>query len=264
MIDVETITYDFQSRLQFDLYIPRGSHRKPLICFIHGGAWKAEDKLQHAQLARNLAIATSYPVAVPDYRLSPTTGDPVFIHPAHTQDLLQFLNFILSHPSPAFDPGNLSLIGHSCSAHMLSSIFLDSSAITPSLSPSPELLHSVKAIIMSEGIYDLDILITSFPKYREGFIQRAFGIAESYSQFSVLTYPTRPSSANIFWLLLHSKRDTFVDQIQTDSMYDHLFQLCPQNVFRNVDDLTEEHNDILRDDRPYVELISQFIARILK
>jgi hypothetical protein len=146
---------------------------------------------------------------------------------------------------------------------MLSSIFLDSSAITPSLSPSPELLHSVKAIIMSEGIYDLDILITSFPKYREGFIQRAFGIAESYSQFSVLTYSTRPSSA-ISWLLLHSKRDTFVDQIQTDAMYDHLFQLCPQNVIRNVDDLTEEHNDILRDDHRYVELISQFIARIFK
>ena len=146
---------------------------------------------------------------------------------------------------------------------MLSSIFLDSSAVTPSLSPSPELLHSVKAIIMSEGIYDLDILITSFPKYRQGFIHRAFGIAESYSQFSVLTYPTRPSSA-ISWLLLHSKRDTFVDQIQTDLMYDHLFQLCPQNVFRNVDDLTEEHNDILRGDHRYVELISQYVARIFK
>ena len=115
---------------------------------------------------------------------------------------------------------------------------------------------------MSEGIYDLDLLITSFPKSREGFIQRAFGIAESYSQFSVLTYPTRPSSA-ISWLLLHSKQDTLVDQIQSDAMYDHLFQLYPQNVFRNVDDLTEEHNDVLRGDR-YVELISQFIARIFK
>ena len=222
----------------------------------------SEDKLQHAQLARNLAIATTYPVAIPDYRLSPRTGDPVFIHPAHAQDVLQFLNFILSHPSPAFDPGKLAVIGHSCSAHMLSSIFLDSSAITPSLSPSPKLLHSVKAIIMSEGIYDLDILITSFPSYRERFIYRAFGIAESYSQFSVLTYPTRPLS-DISWLLLHSKADSLVNQFQTDAMYNHLFQLCPQNVFRNVDDLTEEHNVVLRGDR-YVELIRQFIARIFK
>jgi acetyl esterase/lipase len=199
-------------------------------------------------------------VAVPNYRLSPSTGDPVFVHPAHAQDLLQFLNFILSHPSPVFDPSNLTLIGHSCSAHMLASIFLDSSAITPSLSPSPELLHSVKAIIMSEGIYDLDILMASFPNYREWFIQRAFGITESYSQFSVLTYPSRPLSA-ISWLLLHSKGDTLVDQIQTDAMYDHLSQLYPQNVSRNVDGLVEEHNDILRGDR-YVELISQFTRRI--
>ena len=115
---------------------------------------------------------------------------------------------------------------------------------------------------MSEGIYDLDMFMTSFPKTREMFIQRAFGIAESYSQFSVLTYPTRPSSA-ISWLLLHSKGDTLVNQIQTDAMYDHLLQLYPQNVFRNVDDLTEEHNDILRGDR-YVDLITQFIARIFK
>jgi hypothetical protein len=175
---------------------------------------------------------------------------------------LQFLNFILSHPSPAFDPGNLTLVGHSCSAHMLSSIFLDSSAITPSLSPSPELMHSVKAIIMSEGIYDLDIFLISFPETREWFIQRAFGIAKSYSQFSVLTYPTRPSSA-ISWLLLHSKGDTLVNQIQLDAMYDHLFQLCPQNVFLNVDDLIEDHNDIPNSDR-YVELIRQFTTHIFK
>ena len=184
----------------------------------------------------------------------------MFIHPSHTQDLLQFLNFIISHPSPVFDSGNLTLIGHSCSAHMLSSIFLDSSAITPSLSPSPELLRSVKAIVMSEGIYDLDILITSFPEYREWFIHRAFGIAESYSQFSVLTYPIWPSSA-ISWLLFHSKGDTLVDQIQSEAMYNHLFQLCPQNVFRNLNDLTEGHDDILRSNR-YVELISQFVAPI--
>ena len=222
----------------------------------------SEDKQDYAQLARNLVIATSCPVAVPNYRLTPTTGDPIFIHPAHTQDLLQFLNYILLHPSSAFDPGNLALIGHSCSAHMLSSIFLDSSAITPSLSPSPELLHSVKAIIMSEGIYDLDILMTSFPRYREWFIQPAFGIAESYSQVSVLTYPSRPSTSAISWLLLHSKGDTLVDQIQTDAMYDHLSQLFPQNVSRNVDDLVGEHNGILFSDR-YVELISQFLVKFL-
>ena len=40
-------------------------------------------------------------------------------------------------------------------------------------------------------------------------------------------------------------------------MYDRLFQLCPKNVFRYVDNLTEEYNDILvRGDRRYVELIS--------
>ena len=145
---------------------------------------------------------------------------------------------------------------------MLASIFLDSSAITPSLSPSSELLHSVKAIILSEGIYDLETLMTSFPTYRDWFIQRAFGISESYAQFSVLKYPSRPSSA-ISWLLLHSKRDTLVDQLQTDAMYDHLSHLFPDKVHRNVDDLVEDHDDIARGDR-YIELIGQFISLIFK
>lgn len=257
---VETINYE--SQLQFDLYTPPDSHQKPLICFVHGGAWRSDDKLEHAQLARKLATTTSYPVAVPNYRLSPTTGDPVIVHPAHAQDILQFLNFILSHPSPSFDPHNLILIGHSCSAHMLSCIFLDSSAISPSLSPSPELLQSVKAVIMSEGIYDLDMLITSFPNDREWFIQRAFGIAQSYTQFSVLKYPARPLTP-ISWLLIHSKGDTLVDQIQVDAMYDHLSQLFPHKVTRNVDDFVDDHYAIPRSDH-YVEVINQFTSLIFK
>jgi len=143
---------------------------------------------------------------------------------------------------------------------MLASIFLDSSATFPSLSPSPELLQSVKAIVMSGGIYDLDILINSFPTYREWFIQRAFGIAPSYTQFSVLKYPSRPLSA-ISWLLIHSKGDTLLDQIQTDMMYDHLSHLFPHKVSRNVNDIVDEHDDILRGDL-YVELINQFIRKL--
>ena len=54
-----------------------------------------------------------------------------------------------------------------------------------------------------------------------------------------------------------------MDQIQLDAMYDHLFQLYPQNVFRNVDDLVEDHNDIPSSDR-YIELINKFTARIFK
>lgn len=144
---------------------------------------------------------------------------------------------------------------------MLSCIFLDSSAVTPSLTPSPELLHSVKAIILSEGIYDLDMLIVSYPECPEWFIRRAFGIAESYPQFSVLKYPPRPSSA-ISWFLLHSKGDTLVDQIQTDAMHLHLSKLFPPDkVYRNVDELVEDHNDITSGNR-YVELVSQFITRV--
>lgn len=42
-IKVETFDYGLQPDpfRQFDLYTPQDSHQKPLICFIHGGAWRS-------------------------------------------------------------------------------------------------------------------------------------------------------------------------------------------------------------------------------
>ena len=54
-----------------------------------------------------------------------------------------------------------------------------------------------------------------------------------------------------------------MNQIQLDAMYDHLFQLYPEKVFQNVDNLTKDHNDIMSSER-YIELISQFMACIFK
>ncbi|KAF8163216.1 Alpha/Beta hydrolase protein [Crassisporium funariophilum] len=252
---------------QFDLYEPEqpSENLSPLICFIHGGAWRAEDKRDHGKLARSLVIATGCPVAVPNYRLTPTTSTaPAFHHPQHAQDILLFLNFILAwdHPAArAFDPHKLILIGHSCSAHMLASIFLDSADVSPTLAPSQELLRSVKAIVMSEGIYDLDLLMARFPDYRDWFIQPAFGPSPSYAEFSVLNYPLRAES-EITWLLIHSKGDTLVDLAQSDAMYKHLSALDPQRVVRNVDQLEVDHDDIFSEGR-YVEIFKEFTSQFM-
>ncbi|KDR81524.1 hypothetical protein GALMADRAFT_239528 [Galerina marginata CBS 339.88] len=250
---------------QFDIYWPQPSiAQAPLVCFIHGGAWRAEDKRDHAQLARSLVIATACPVAVPNYRLTPSeNADPQFHHPMHAEDVLQFLVFVRKwhHESCPFDPDRLILLGHSCSAHMLSSIFLNSDGVSPSLTPAQDLLASVKAIVVSEGIYDLDSLITRFPGYRDWFVQSAFGPSESYPQFSVLRYPLRPSSA-ISWLLLHSRGDSLVDIPQTEAMHTHLMEIHPQGVSINIDELTDEHNDILRTDL-YVKIVKEFTAKFI-
>ncbi|KAJ3516895.1 hypothetical protein NLJ89_g846 [Agrocybe chaxingu] len=252
------------SQRQFDIYYPTDTavDARPLIVFVHGGAWRAEDKRDHASLARSILTATGCAVAVPNYRLTPSGNvDPNLRHPVHAEDLLAFLHFILAwrNPQYSFDPHKLVLIGHSCSAHMLSSIFLDSQ--TPSLTPSMVLLSAVKGIVLSEGIFDLDTLVARFPDYRRWFIDGAFGPAEHYPEFSTLRYSPWPN-APIKWLLIHSKGDMLVDVPQTVAMYNHLKTLYPEGIDHDIDTVESDHDDVLRQDA-YIQMVKDFVVNFI-
>jgi hypothetical protein len=208
-------------------------------------------------------------VAVPNYRLTPRdpSGDVHFRHPGHAEDILLFLTFMSSWQGPPdigliYDPQIFYLLGHSCSAHSLTSIFLDSSEVSPTLTPSLTLLHAVKGIVMSEGMYDLESLIAvdRFPQYRDQFIAPTFGRRDSYDAFSTTKFPLW--NRDIRWLLVHSKGDTWVDLSQSETMYTRLCGLYGSNadtrVQRNLDQLSAQHDDILRGDE-YVNIVKNFV-----
>ncbi|KAH9946002.1 Alpha/Beta hydrolase protein [Epithele typhae] len=152
-----------------------------LLVFVHGGAWRSEDKADHAPLARTLARLTGWPVA------------PVQ-HPAHAEDVLRALHFLTTWPAPgcAAPAQQLVLLGHSCSAHILTSILLDQ-ASAPSLTPAPPLLAATRAVVLSEGIYDLDALLRSFPDYKAWFVAAAFGDRDAYPDANTAAHPLRPA-----------------------------------------------------------------------
>ena len=205
------------------------------------------------------------PVAVPNYRL--TTAQTLLKHPAHTEDLLSFLEFVLTWKGPfssgraAYDPGKLYVIGHSCSAHMLSSIYLKptDSNINVTLIPSPQLLSSTRGLIFSEGLYDLDLTLRSFPGYKEWFIANTFGDRASYGEFNVAKYGLRKGGEKIRWLLLHSQDDTLVDQAQLDTMNEHLSELFGSELV-SIDwsSIRGEHNDVLKSD-VYYKIVTSFV-----
>ncbi|KZT11240.1 alpha/beta-hydrolase [Laetiporus sulphureus 93-53] len=286
---------------EFDLYVPRRAlnveakqtRGPPLICFVHGGAWRSEDKAEHAPLARRLALRTRFPVAVPNYRLT-TSATPIR-HPAHAQDILEFLEFLLSWSGPdlasdraQFDPSRLYLIGHSCSAHMLTSIFLQpraSASVTPlqpnpsspsdlppsplptssTLSPSPALLASTCAVIMSSGLYNLDLLLRSYPAYKSWFVAPTFGRLQTYAPWNTASYELRSSDevqrSGTRWFVVHSKSDTLVDRLQSEAIWERLRVLYGEEqsddgggdlategkrmIERDWEGLTEEHNEAL-------------------
>jgi acetyl esterase/lipase len=246
---------------------------------------RSEDKADHADLARALAQRAGCAVAVPNYRLTPNEPPPPpaagLRHPAHAEDVLAFLSFIrawtgpdASSPSPSralsYDPSALVLLGHSCSAHMLACIVRDSSEATPSLTPPADLLGAVRAVVVSEGIYDLDLLLSSFPTYRAWFIENAFGPPDSasqYSKFDVTKYRERAGGDKIRWYVLHSTGDTLVDFPQSEAMVSSfgvsetadLLGGQEGRVKWDFSSLKEEHNDLLRG-TTYVELVGSFVA----
>lgn len=232
----------------------------------------SEDKGHYSFLGRSLAAYTSYPVAVPNYRL--TQPDNGLQHPAHAQDILQLLSFLLSWSgpqgydqvqAPPYDPNRIYLIGHSCSAHMLASILLDSAE--PALVPSAALLRAVRGVVFSEGIYDIDTLLKSFPTYRGWFIRETFGSMPTYDRYSTTRMALRDEAKHIRWMILHSKGDTLVDIIQSQAIYDHLQSLYDGSfqgsgqIAKNWDDLEDDHNAILRSGR-YIQIVGDFISSI--
>ncbi|KAI0720957.1 Alpha/Beta hydrolase protein [Cerioporus squamosus] len=256
------LAYGDDARQRFD-YHGDAQAAGPLLVWVHGGAWRSEDKADYADLARRLARRTGCPVAVPNYRL--TSPQSPIQHPAHASDLLRFLRFLCHSPAPQHahglpraPPAGLVLVGHSCSAHMLSSILL--SGPFPELGPTPQLLAVTQAVILSEGIYDVDALLRSFPDYKDWFIANTFGDRATYSGVNVASYPLRPGSEHIRWLVLHSKADVLVDQLQSETMYAHLVSL-KSHVSKNFDDLKDNHNDLLHSDI-YAQIVADFTAAV--
>lgn len=219
--------------------------------------------------ARSLVLRSGFPVAVPNYRLTPkeTTGDGEFRHPGHALDILECLTFLTSWEGPSglgnvYDSKAVHLIGHSCAAHMLSTIFLDSSSITPSLTPTDAVRQSVKSIALSEGIYDIDLLLSDYPEYRLWFIAPAFGDMESYRDFSVAEYSAR--TKDIRWLIVHSTGDTLVNLDQSKFMHGHLRQLMAEDAEGRVEcdfhSFSVEHHDVFVDNG-FIELLVRFASR---
>jgi len=266
------IAYGDHDLQRFDAYVGPIRKDNVILCFVHGGAWRSGDKSEFATIARKLAMSIKGTVLVPNYRLTPRKPTPknFLHHPAHSEDIILFLNHLFTWPGhigsliSGAEPSRLYLYGHSCSAHMLSSIFLDTAFITPSLSPSAHIIEAVTGIIFTEGLYNLDRIVADFPAYLDLFVINTFGHHVSYADYSPVHYALRDGTQHIRWLIIHSKGDTLVPMDQSRTMHSHLVNLYQAEempaiefVKENMDVLEEDHDNIYIDD--FVKIVTSFI-----
>ncbi|KAF7729734.1 Kynurenine formamidase [Apophysomyces ossiformis] len=215
-MEITTHVYDTSNAVfkSLDLYTPSTSNNTtPLIAFIHGGAWRSEDKADHEDLARDLANK-GFTVASINYRLSlheVPDKPPSVQHPMHISDVSEAIHYLYHHPGQ-YDPSRIYLVGHSAGAHIALMLVLD---------PAFKISY-LRGVIGAAGIYDIPLLLKTFPGYLE-FISQAFGSDEkTYFEASPISKRASPVPPV---LIVQSLEDKLIDVGQANAITKHLKSL---------------------------------------
>ncbi len=140
------LVYHDATEQKLDLYLPQrkdvGKDR-PLVMFIHGGAWVDRTKEEFACVGKALAhggLAT----AIIEYTHSPKKYPPSVVHPVHTMDVAAAVHWYILSPPPqnlhismlvsrlranavryGYSEDEVFLFGHSAGGHMAGLLALD-------------------------------------------------------------------------------------------------------------------------------------------
>lgn len=105
---------------RLDIYRPRGASKRPVLFFLHGGAWVRGDRKQYPFFGNHFARA-GYVVVVPSYRLAPKHP-----HPAQIEDAAAaFAWTVRNIASHGGDPSRIVVAGHSAGGHLAALLATD-------------------------------------------------------------------------------------------------------------------------------------------
>jgi acetyl esterase/lipase len=110
--------YDASDRQVLDVLRPKGLDNRPVVLFVHGGAWMIGDKCLfglYRGFGRFLAKHGIVAVMI-NYRLSPAVK-----HPEHIKDVARAFAWTRRHIKDyGGDPDRIFLCGHSAGGHLVS------------------------------------------------------------------------------------------------------------------------------------------------
>lgn len=153
------LSYGTDRRQRMDLYQPVKADKsvsittKPLVIFIHGGAWRTGSKDEYEFVAASLT-KQGHSVLVPNYRLYPFVTFPEFI-----TDIAQAVAQYEKIATPTGPPanglstiGNVVLMGHSSGAHKAALLATD-----PSYFQQAGVKSNIVGLIALSGPYNLPL-----------------------------------------------------------------------------------------------------------
>jgi acetyl esterase/lipase len=139
-------------RQMLDVFAPTGAKGRPVVLFVHGGAWVFGDK-NFFGLYRSVGqfLARHGVVAVlTNYRLSPLVR-----HPQHVKDVARAYAWVRRHVRDyGGDPDQIFLVGHSAGGHLVALLATDPSYLNdPALGLKPAARAALRGVIAVCGVY---------------------------------------------------------------------------------------------------------------
>ena len=139
------VAYGLKARQRLDLYVSNQTQLKPLIVFVHGGAWSHGDKTAYKFVGEAFS-RFGYDVAVMNYHLAPTHKFPSYI-----DDLAIALNFLEQQQFRlGISTAKIALIGHSAGAFNIASLLYHPQHYSLAIK------QNIKALIGIAGPYHFD------------------------------------------------------------------------------------------------------------
>jgi len=135
-----------------DVFAPKGAAGRPVVLFVHGGAWTFGDKSTFGYyrgvarfFARHGAVAVSI-----NYRLSPHVK-----HPEQVKDVARAFAWVRKHARDyGGDPDRIFLCGHSSGGHLVALLATDESYLKdPALGLTDADRAALKGVMAVSGVY---------------------------------------------------------------------------------------------------------------
>ena len=139
------IAYGLKARQRLDLYLSEQGQNRPLIVFVHGGAWCHGDKRDYRFVGEAFA-RFGYDVAVINYHLAPQHKFPRYV-----DDLALALEFLDQQQQKlAVSTTKIALMGHSAGAFNVTSLLYNPQNF------GSHVRQKIKTVIGIAGPYHFD------------------------------------------------------------------------------------------------------------
>jgi acetyl esterase/lipase len=211
-------------RQTLDLLLPKdhATKKRPLVVFIHGGAWNSGKKEDGLPVIRALAATGNYVTATLNYRLSQEAVWPAQIH-----DCKAAIRFLRGKADEyGIDAGNIGIMGISAGGHLVSMLGTCGTAteLEGNLGTFPKLSSQVQCVVNFFG--PTNFLTLSGDAMRPNPVTALLGgvgpdLTEKAKEASPVTWVT-PKSAPFF--TAHGTRDTLVPYSQAEEIHGALLK----------------------------------------